>query len=119
MLQRFMCLFGPPPKDPPTKNTTESKFGTGTKFATMIAKRRGECSEMLGFLGAKDRKKVKTMAVAKYYGFERRTIFGAAGCLGFVSAETSVRPSNSLKSKHVGVDIHHPKAAAVHDPRAV
>ena len=34
-----------------TKNTTESEFSAGTKVATTIAKRYGECSDMLVFLG--------------------------------------------------------------------
>ena len=43
------------PKGPSrTKNTTESKFSTGSKFTTAVAKRYRECSEMLLFLGEKE-----------------------------------------------------------------
>ena len=40
-----------PHGSPCTKNTTESKFTTETKFATATAKRYGEVSEVLVFLG--------------------------------------------------------------------
>ena len=53
-------------------------FGTARKFGTDVAKRYGEGSEMLVVLGKRGKKtvqKAKTTAVAKYYGFERRTIF--------------------------------------------
>ena len=54
------------PKGPSrTKNSSESKFSTGSKFATAVAKRYGECSEMLVFLGRRGR---KTVRILKNYG---------------------------------------------------
>ena len=65
------------PKGPSrTKKATESEFSTGTKFATTIAKRYGECSEMLVFLWqevGKRYRKWKTTVATKYYGFKRRS----------------------------------------------
>ena len=55
------------------------------KFGTEAAKRYGECSEVLVFPGKRGRKAVqivKTTAVAKYYGFGRRTIFSTEGSFG-------------------------------------
>ena len=52
---------------------------------TAIRKRYGDCSEMLVFPRKRTEKrygKSKTMAVAKYYGFERRTIFSTEGSFG-------------------------------------
>ena len=43
----------------------ESRFSTGTKFSTTIAKRYGECSEMLVILGTKGK---KTVQIVKNYG---------------------------------------------------
>ena len=40
-----------------TKNTTESGFGTGSQFATAVAKQYGECSEMRVFLRKQGRKR--------------------------------------------------------------
>ena len=57
----------------------------GRKFGKDVAKRYGEVSEMLVFLGKRGRKtvqKVKSTAVAKYYGFERRTLFSTEGSFG-------------------------------------
>ena len=55
-----------PPKGPSrTKNSTESKFSTGSIFATVGAKRYGECSEMLVFLGKGGRNTVQRV---KNYG---------------------------------------------------
>ena len=49
---RAIIIPTPNPKGPSrTKNSTESKFSTGSKFATAVAKRYGECLEMLLFLG--------------------------------------------------------------------
>ena len=57
------------PEDPPVlKILRRANFGTGTKFATTIAKRYGECSEILVFLGEKDR---KTVQILKNYGGSR------------------------------------------------
>ena len=54
------------PKDPPVlKRLRRVNVGTGTKFATAIAKRYGECSERLVFLGEEDR---KTVQIVKNYG---------------------------------------------------
>ena len=54
------------PKGPSrTKNSTESRFSTGSKFATAVAKWYGECSEMLVFLGKRGRKTVQRV---KNYG---------------------------------------------------
>ena len=51
-LQRFRMEGCP--KDPPIlKILRRVNFGMGTKFATAMAKRYGECSEMLVFLGKK------------------------------------------------------------------
>ena len=56
----------PLPKGPfRTKNSTESKFATARKNATTIAKRYGECPELLTFLGKRGR---KTVRIAKKYG---------------------------------------------------
>ena len=47
---RIASPFDKQPKGPSrTKNTTESKFSTGTKFGTATAKWCGACSEMLVF----------------------------------------------------------------------
>ena len=44
----FFCALCP--KDPPVlKVLRRVNFGTGTKFTTAIAKRYGECSEVLVF----------------------------------------------------------------------
>ena len=74
------------PKGPSrTKNTTGSKFSTETKFATTIAKRYGECSELLVFFQEKEAgkryRKLSTTAVAKCYGFKRRSILVRKGPL--------------------------------------
>ena len=68
------------PRNPPVPKCYGETDGTGSKYCTDAAKRYGEGSEMLAFLGKRGRKtvqKVKTTAVEKYYGFERRTIFSA------------------------------------------
>ena len=79
-LRMVLSLHDPFPKGPfRTKNSTGSKFTAGRKFGTEVAKRYGECSEVLVFLGEKRGRKtvriVKTTAVAKCYGFGRRTSF--------------------------------------------
>ena len=58
-------FFGPPRGPFRTKNSTESTFSTGSKFATVEAKRYGECSEVLVFLGKRGR---KTVQRGKKYG---------------------------------------------------
>ena len=83
------CLRSPAKfsKDPPVlKMVRRANSLRGEKNATAIAKRYGECSEVLVFLGKRGRKTVrmlKTTAVAKYYGTERRTIFSTEGSFGF------------------------------------
>ena len=76
-----------PPKGPSrTKNSTESQVSTGSKFATAVRKRYGECSEVLVFLRKKKQENgtdsKRTTAVAKYYGFGCRTIFSTEGSFG-------------------------------------
>ena len=71
----------------------------GRKFSTDLTKRYGEGSEMLAFLVKRGRKmvqKVKTTAVAKYYGFERRTIFSTEGSFGF-GGHPKVTPERDSK----------------------
>ena len=54
------------PRDPPIRKLIRRvNFGTGGKFGTEVAKRYGEDSEMLVFLGKEGRKTVQTM---KNYG---------------------------------------------------
>ena len=54
------------PRDPPVlKILRRVNFGTGRKFGTDVAKRYGQGSEMLVFLGQKDR---KTVQIVKNYG---------------------------------------------------
>ena len=85
------------PKGPfRTKKSTESKVTTARKKATAIAKRHGECSEVLAFLGKRGRKTVrivKTTAVAQYYGFGRRTIFSTEGSFGWKCAKGAAKAS--------------------------
>ena len=54
------------PKDPSVlKIVRRVNFGTGSKFGTDVAKRYGEGSEVLVFLGKRGR---KTVRVLKHYG---------------------------------------------------
>ena len=74
------------PKDPSVlKIVRRENSLRREKNATATAQRYGECSEVLVFLGKIGRKTVrivKTTAVAKYYGFGRRTIFSTEGSFG-------------------------------------
>ena len=64
--RRFAFALLSPPKGPfRTKNSTESKFTTARENATARAKRYGECSEVLAFLGERGR---KTVQIVKNYG---------------------------------------------------
>ena len=52
----------PYPRDPPVLNIVRRvNFGTGRKFGTDVAKRYGEGSEMLVFLGKRGRKTVEIL----------------------------------------------------------
>ena len=61
------CAFGHSfPRDPSILKILRTvNFGTGRKFGAEVAKRYGEGSEMLVFLGEKDR---KTVQIVKNYG---------------------------------------------------
>ena len=67
------------------KNTTDSKFTTGSKFATAIINYSGghfETTIFKGQLSPKSLQIVKTTAVVKHYGLERRTVFSTEGSSG-------------------------------------
>ena len=84
-------LYLPPVwKVPVLKIPRRVNFGMGRKFRTDAAKRYGEGSEMLLFLGKRGRKrckqKVKDYGGSKInYGFERRSIFSREGSFGWCS----------------------------------
>ena len=61
-----MTFLAGHPRDPPVlKIVRRVNFGTGRKFGMDVAKRYGERSEMLVFLGKRGRKTVQTV---KNYG---------------------------------------------------
>ena len=67
--------------DPPDEALScRVNLGTGRKFGTDVAKRCGEGSEMLVFLGKRGRKTVQT--VKNYGGSKIRSIFRKKGPLG-------------------------------------
>ena len=76
----------PLPKGPSrTKNTTDSKFTIRSKFATAIVKHYGghfETPIFKGKLSSKSLQIVKTTAVVKHYGIERRSVFSTEGSFG-------------------------------------
>ena len=75
------------------KGPFRTKNGTESKFTTAREKRYGNSKTLrrvlrsaFSFLGKRGRKTVrivKTTAVAKYYGFGRRTIFSTEGSFGW------------------------------------
>ena len=96
------------PKGPSrTKNPTESEFRYGEKIRYRRSKTLRRGLRNACFLGKRGRKTVyrkrKTMAVAKYYRFERRTIF---------STEGSFRHSNHLRFQLRSLPLF-PKRSAV------
>ena len=59
-------MFQGRPRDPPVlKRLRKVNFGTGSKFGRDVAKRYGEGSEVLAFLGKRGR---KTVRILKNYG---------------------------------------------------
>ena len=98
-------LRPPNPKDPSVlKIVRRANSLRGEKNATAIAKRYGECSEVLVFLGKRGRKTVrivKTTAVAKYYGFGRRTIFSTEGSFGKVFLEGALYRTFPRKNRMI------------------
>ena len=75
-----------PPKGPSrTKNTTDSKFTIRSKFATAIVKHyegHFETTILKGKLSSKSLQIVKTTAIVKHYGIERRSVFSTEGSFG-------------------------------------
>ena len=94
------------PEDPPVLKIVRRACSLrGEKNAMAIAKRYGECSEVLVFLGKRGRKTVrmvKTTAVAKCYGIERRIVFSMEGSFGY-SNQSSYRPTKKYKRFFVDV----------------
>ena len=86
-LFRLFSFFFVPKGPCRTKNSTASKFGMGrknrygnSKNATESLRSACFCRERRHENGTESE---KTTAVAKYYGFERRTIFSTEGSFGF------------------------------------
>ena len=80
-----------------TENTTDSKFTIRSKFATAIVKHYGghfETTIFKGKLSSKSVQIVKTTAVVKHYGIERRSIFSTEGSFVRISVLTY---SNSVR----------------------
>ena len=95
------------PKGPfRTKNTTDSKFITGSQFTTAIVKHYGGHFETTIFketFSSKSLQIVKTTAVAKHYGIECRSVFSTEGSFGlfFFSEKARVGGSGKMTSGEV------------------
>ena len=77
------------PKDPPvSKILRRANSLQRLDFATAIAERYGEVSELSAWFSRENRQQIatdrgKTMAVAKYYGFKLCSIFSTEGSFGY------------------------------------